>query len=318
MSEQSSQIDVQQLPRHIRIQPQTSWFPVDFQELWAFRDLFAILAMRDVKLRYKQTILGVTWVILQPLVASLIFAIIFGRIASLPSDGKPYLLFVYVGMLPWNLFAGCLQRAGNSLITDSKLITKVYFPRLIIPIASSAAVLIDFGVAFVVMFALLVISNYQVSYQANVFGLKAFAFAPTFLPRFSISNQASLISITWNILALPLLLLLTLLVSIGVSLFLSALNVYYRDFMYALPFVIQVWMYASPLVYSANMIPDRWRLIYALNPMTGIIDGFRWSLLGTGDFPWLSLVLSILIGCLLFLGGAYTFQRVESRFADVV
>jgi lipopolysaccharide transport system permease protein len=273
--------------KHLRIQPESSWFPLDFRELWAFRDLFVILAMRDVKLRYKQTILGVVWVILQPLVASLIFAIIFGRIASLPSDGKPYLLFVYAGMLPWNIFAGSLQRAGNSLISDAKLITKVYFPRLIIPIASSAAVLIDFAVAFVVMLVLLVIYHEQ---------------AP----------------LTWNFLALPFLLLIVLLVSIGVSLFLSALNVYYRDFMYALPFVVQVWMYASPLVYSVAMIPDRWRVIYALNPMTGIIDGFRWALLGTGAFPWLSMSLSILIGCLFFLGGAYTFQRVESRFADVV
>ena len=287
MSELQSPGGGHQLVRHLRIQPETSWFPIDFRELWAFRDLFAILAMRDVKLRYKQTILGVTWVILQPLVASLIFAIIFGRIAALPSDGKPYLLFVYAGMLPWNFFAGCLQRAGNSLISDSKLITKVYFPRLIIPIASSAAVLIDFAVAFVVMLGLLVFYHDQVA-------------------------------LTWNILALPFLLLVVLLVSVGVSLFLSALNVYYRDFMYALPFVIQVWMYASPLVYAASMIPDRWRVIYALNPMAGVIDGFRWALLGTGNFPWFSMGLSILIGCVFFVGGAYTFQRVESRFADVV
>src|SRR5258708_38559752 len=210
MSDQRSQFEVHQPVRQIRIQPQTSWFPIDFRELWAFRDLFAILAARDVKLRYKQTVLGVTWVILQPLVASLIFAVIFGRIASLPSDGKPYLLFVYAGMLPWNLFAGSLQRAGNSLISDARLITKVYFPRLIIPIASSAAVLIDFAVSFVVMIGLLIFYHEQVS-------------------------------LTWNILALPLLLLLTLLISVGVSLFLSALNVYYRDFLYALPFVIQVW-----------------------------------------------------------------------------
>lgn len=287
MSDQLSQTEIRRLVRHIRIQPQTAWFPIDFRELWAFRDLFIILAMRDVKLRYKQTLLGVTWVILQPLVASLIFAIIFGRIAALPSDGKPYLLFVYAGMLPWNFFAGCLQRAGNSLISDSKLITKVYFPRLIIPIASSAAVLIDFAVSFVVMLGLLVFYHDQVA-------------------------------ITWNILTLPFLLLVVLLVSIGVSLFLSALNVYYRDFMYALPFVIQVWMYASPLVYAASMIPDHWRMIYALNPMAGIIDGFRWALLGTGSFPWLTMTLSILVGCLFFVGGAYTFQRVESRFADVV
>ncbi|MEP7288292.1 MAG: ABC transporter permease [Chloroflexota bacterium] len=279
--------DDRQTLKHIRIQPATTWFPIDFGEIWAFRDLFAILAMRDIKLRYKQTMLGIIWVILQPLVASLIFAVIFGRIAALPSDGKPYLLFIYAGMLPWNLFAGCLQRAGNSLISDAKLITKVYFPRLIIPIASSAAVLLDFAVAFVVMIVLLFVYHDQVS-------------------------------VTWNILALPLLLLVVLLISIGVSLFLSALNVYYRDFMYALPFVIQVWMYASPLVYSASMIPDRWRVIYALNPMAGVIDGFRWALLGTGEFPLLTMSIAVVMGCLFFIVGAYIFQRVESSFADVV
>src|SRR5258708_24355071 len=194
MIDQPSEIDIHRLARHIRIQAQSTWFPIDFHELWAFRVLFAILAMRDVKLRYKQTVLGVTWVILQPLVASLIFAIIFGRIASLPSDGKPYLLFVYAGMLPWNLFAGSLQRAGNSLISDAKLITKVYFPRLIIPIASSVAVLLDFAVAFVVMIVLLIF------YRDD---------AP----------------LTWNILALPLLLCVVLLISLRVRLFLSALHV---------------------------------------------------------------------------------------------
>ena len=241
--------------------------------------------MRDVKLRYKQTALGIVWVILQPLVAALIFAVIFGRFANLPSSGIAYLPFVFAGMLPWNLFAGALQRAGNSLISDSRLISKVYFPRMAIPVASSAAVLVDFLVALVVMFCL--------------------------LPFYGIP-------LTANLLALPVMLVLTLFISIGVSLFLSALNVYYRDFMYALPFVVQVWMYATPVVYSADLIPGALRGIFALNPLVGVIDGFRWALLGLGDFPLVSLLISLVIGIIVFVGGALVFQRVERNFADVI
>lgn len=269
----------------MRIQPEHGWAALEIGDLWRYRDLLYILAMRDVKLRYKQTALGIVWVILQPLVAALIFAVIFGRFANLPSSGIPYLPFVFAGMLPWNLFAGALQRAGNSLISDSKLISKVYFPRMAVPIASSAAVLIDFLVALVVMFCLL-----------PIYG----------------------IALTPNLLFLPLLLLLTLLISVGVSLFLSALNVYYRDFMYALPFVVQVWMYASPVVYSADLIPALLKGIYAINPLVGVIDGFRWALLGLGDFPATSLLLSFVTGIALFLGGAFVFQRVERNFADVI
>ena len=287
MENDASLREFQPNKRHILIQSSRPWFSVDLSELWAFRDLLSILALRDIKLRYKQTFLGVTWVILQPLVASLIFAIIFGRIAALPSDGKPYLLFVYSGMLAWNLFSNCLLRAGNSLISDSKLITKVYFPRLMIPMASSLAVLLDFAVAFVVMIGLLLVYH----------------------------NEAPL---TWNILALPVLIFILIVISIGVSLFLSALNVYYRDFMYTLPFVIQIWMYASPVVYSTNMIPARWQFFFFLNPITGIIDGFRWALLGTGTFPWLSMSISVIMSAVCFAVGVYTFQRVEAQFADVV
>ncbi len=270
---------------HTRIQPSRGWSALDLRELWRFRDLFLILAGRDVKLRYRQTALGVIWVILQPLLAALIFAVVFGRLANLPSDGVPYLLFVYVGLLPWNFFSGALQRAGNSLISDSKLISKVYFPRIIVPIASTGAVLIDFLVAAGVLVVLLAV--YRV--------------APT-----------------WNLLALPALLALLLVISVGISLWLSALNVYYRDFMYALPFVVQVWMYASPLVYSGSTVPDRWKPLYALNPMAGVIDGFRWATLGTQPFPWVSVSLAVLIGGLGFVAGAFVFRRVERSFADVV
>ena len=271
--------------RRIRIEPAKGWAALELGEVWAFRDLLMILAMRDVKLRYKQTALGVIWVILQPLVASLIFAVIFGRFANLPSAGVPYLLFVYAGLLPWNLFAGALQRAGNSLVSDSRLISKVYFPRMTIPIASSAAVLVDFVVALVVMAGLLLIYQHP---------------------------------LTWNLLALPFFMVLALLISVGVSLFLSALNVYYRDFMYALPFLIQVWMYASPVVYSADLIPGPFQPLYAINPMVGVIDGFRWSLLGLGSFPTVSVAISLVSGLVLFFAGAAVFQRVERNFADVI
>ncbi|MCC6804249.1 MAG: ABC transporter permease [Anaerolineae bacterium] len=272
--------------RHrIRVQPERGWATLEIGTLWTYRDLLYILAMRDVKLRYKQTALGIIWVILQPLVAALIFAVIFGRFANLPSSGVPYLPFVFAGMLPWNLFSGALQRAGNSLISDSKLISKVYFPRMTIPVASSAAVLIDFAVGLVVMLVLIVLYG---------------------------------IPLTANLVLLPLLLLLTLLISIGVSLFFSALNVYYRDFMYALPFIVQVWMYATPVVYSIDLIPSVARNFYALNPMVGVIDGFRWALLGLGDFPLASVLLSLVIGVIVFVSGALVFQRVERNFADVI
>lgn len=267
------------------IRPARGWSALAFGEQWKYRDLLLILALRDVRLRYKQTALGVIWVIMQPLVAALIFAIIFGQLAGLPSGETPYLLFVFAGLLPWNLFAGALQRAGNSLIGDARLISKIYFPRMVIPIGSSAAVVVDFLVTLAVMFVLIALFR-----------------APLAL----------------NLLALPLLTVLTLVIAIGISFIISSLNVYYRDFSYALPFAIQVWMYASPLVYTADIVPQAWRWLYALNPMVGVIEGFRWALLGVGEFPALPLLLSTIAGAVLFLVGALIFQRVERSFADVI
>jgi lipopolysaccharide transport system permease protein len=257
---------------------------VEWLELWRYRDLFRILAERDIRLRYRQTALGVVWVVLQPLASALIFAAIFGLFAKLPSDGVPYLLFVFAAMLPWNLFAGGVQRAGNSLITDARLITKIYFPRAIIPVASVAAVLLDFAVAAVVMLALMFL-------------------------------QAT--PVTWPILALPALIAMTLAITLGMSLFFSALNVYYRDFSYALPFILQAWMYASPVVYSSSLVPERWRLLYGLNPLVGVIDGFRWAFLGA-PYPTVSLIESGVVGCLMLIVGAAVFKRVERSFADVI
>jgi len=267
-----------------RIEPSRGWSLPDLAELWRFRDLFLMLALRDVKLRYKQTALGVVWVVLQPLLASAIFAAIFGYLARMPSDGVPYFLFVYGGLVPWNLFAGVLQRAGNSLVADAALASKVYFPRLIIPAASGLAVLVDAAVALLVLLGLLVLYGG---------------------------------SLTPTLLLLPFILLLTLLTGLGVAIWLAGLNVYYRDFVHVLPFLVQVWMYGSPVVYSASIVPPEWLPLYALNPMVGLIGAFRWAV-GAGAFPGFALAEGLVVSAIILTGGALVFRRVERSFADVV
>ena len=257
---------------------------MEWLELWRFRDLFVILAERDIRLRYRQTALGVVWVILQPLAASLIFAAIFGLFAKLPSEGTPYLLFVFAAMLPWNLFSGGVQRGGNSLIGNTGLITKIYFPRPIIPIASVSAVLLDFAVASLVMLVLMFLYGSPV---------------------------------TWTIVALPVLIVITLAITVGVSLLFSALSVYYRDFSAVLPFLLQIWLYGTPVVYASSLVPERWRALYGLNPLVGVVDGFRWALLGAPP-PMITLPESAVIGLLILLAGAAVFKRVERSFADVI
>jgi lipopolysaccharide transport system permease protein len=256
------------------------------RELWEFRDLFFILASRDVALRYKQTVLGLAWVVIQPVTAAVVFAVIFGRLAKLPSDGVPYFPFVFAGTVPWNFFASGVQRASVSLIGDANLISKVYFPRVIVPAASLTAVLADFGVGLAIL--------------ASVLAL------------FRIAPLA-------NLLLIPLFVFLVFTAALGMALLLAGLNVHYRDFIHATPFVLQVWLYASPVVYSSNLLPPRWRPLFALNPLVGIIDGFRWSLFGSGQgFPWLSVGLSAAVGLALLGLGVAVFARVERRFADVV
>ncbi len=276
-----------QSPRRptVVVQPTRGFGTFNLRELWAFRDLLVILAERDVKLRYKQTALGVIWVILQPLIAALIFAVIFGGFAKLPSDGSPYALFVFCGLLPWNLFAGALQRAGNSLVGGSGLISKVYFPRVIIPLASSGAVLIDFAVSLVVLIVLMLV--YQV------------------VP-------------TWRLVTLPFFLVLTVVAATGFSLWFSGLNVYYRDFSYALPFVLQVWLYASPVAYATSIVPEQWRWLFSLNPAVAFIEGFRWAILGKSALTVEMLVTSSLIALAVLIGGMFVFRRIERGFADVL
>jgi lipopolysaccharide transport system permease protein len=267
------------------IEPSRRWSFFRWKELWAFRELLWMLTMREIKLRYRQTILGVAWVILQPLLTTAIFTVIFGVLMKTPSENVNYTLFAFVGLLPWNVFSASLQRAGVSLTRDIRLITRIYFPRIIIPISNSLATMVDFLVSFALMFILLIIYKTPLS---------------------------------WNILIIPVLLFFNMLLSIGVGISFAALNVYYRDFSYILPFIIQIWMYASPLAYSAKLIPSSWTWVYDLNPLVGIINGFRWAVYGTIDFPLNSLLYSIIASTVIFIFGWIIFRRLERNFADVI
>ncbi len=266
-----------------RLQPTRGWVSLKLGELWRYRELLVILAMRDVRLRYKQTVLGVIWVVLQPLLAALIFAVIFGLFAKLPSDGTPYLLFAYTGLVGWNYFAGAIQRSGESLVNQVSLITKVYFPRMLIPLSNIVAVLVDLAVSLVVLIVMLII--FQV------------------FPG-------------WQILSLPFFLLLILLVAAGAGLWLSALSVYYRDFLFVLPFLVQVLLYATPVVYSGSIVPEKWRGLYALNPLVAGIEGIRWAVLGRSIITWQIVLTGGIVAGLIFLSGLFFFRRVERGFAD--
>jgi len=267
------------------IEPVKSWFGVNFKELWDYRELLWALTLREIQLRYRQTILGVTWVVIQPLITTAVFTIIFGQLMKVQSEDVSYTLFAFAGLLPWNVFSQSLQRAGSSLTRDIRLINKIFFPRIIIPMSNAASTLIDFGVSFVILIILLLIYRLPVSV---------------------------------NILAIPILLVFNMLLSIGVGIIFAALNVYYRDFTYVLPFVIQVWMYASPLAYSSKIIPASWAWVYDLNPIVGIINGFRWAIFGTTEFPLNSLLYSISVSVVIFSIGLIIFRRLERSFADVI
>lgn len=256
-------------------------------DLWRYRELFLILAWRDVSVRYKQTAIGVVWAILRPFLTMVVFTVIFGRVAGLPSDGSiPYALLVFAGMLPWTLFSNSLGEASGSLIGNSGLISKVYFPRLIIPTATIVTALIDFLVSLVILFGLMIY----------------YRFAPG-----------------WSLLLLPLFTLLAVLTSLGPGLWVTALNVKYRDFRYAIPFLTQFGLYVSPVGFSSSVVPQQWRLLYSLNPMVGVIDGFRWCILG-GESPlyWPGFALSLGVVALLLWLGISQFRKMEKTFADMV
>jgi lipopolysaccharide transport system permease protein len=269
----------------IHIRPTKGWATLNLKDLWLYRELVYFLTWRDIKVRYKQAVLGIAWAILQPLMTMVIFSFIFGNLAKLPSDGIPYPLFSYAAVLPWQLFSSALQRSSISLVGNANLLTKIYFPRLIIPFSAVMASLVDFGIAFLVMIGLMI--YYQVW--------------PTLM--------------TLWVIPLSLLALVT---ALAVSLWLSALNVLYRDVQHMVPFLIQFWMYASPVAYSATLIPTGiWRIIYGLNPMAGVIQGFRWALLGAQP-PDILLAVSIVMVLILLVSGLFYFRRMEKTFADRV
>jgi lipopolysaccharide transport system permease protein len=269
----------------VRIEPPRRLFELRFGEVWAYRELLYFFIWRDVKIRYKQTAIGVLWVVLQPLLTMLVFTLFFGRLAKLPSQGLPYPVFYFAGLVPWTYFAYALQMTTNVVVDNQRLITKVYFPRLILPISSALSGLVDFAIGFVVL---------------TIFTV-AYGIPPTF-------------AALW----LPALLALAVFTALGVGLWLSALNALYRDVRYIVPFLVQFWMFASPVAYPASLVPLRWRWLYGLNPMTGVIEGFRWALTGQGRPPDLVLLASAAMVLVLFFGGLIYFNKMESTIADVV
>jgi lipopolysaccharide transport system permease protein len=267
------------------IRPQSGWTAAGLKELWEYRELLYFLTWRDIKVRYKQTVLGAAWAIIQPFMMMVVFSLFFGYLAKLPSDGIPYPIFAYCALLPWQLFAHALTESSNSLVANERLITKVYFPRLVVPISAVLGGLLDFAIAFVIL--LLMMAYYGVR--------------PT-----------------WAIVTLPAFLLLAMLTALGVGLWLSALNVKYRDVRYTISFLIQFWLFATPVAYSSSIVPARWRALYGLNPMAGVVEGFRWALLGKSGGPGALLAVSVAVVILILIGGLYYFRRMEAEFADVV
>jgi lipopolysaccharide transport system permease protein len=266
------------------IEPSRGWVELKWRELWEYRELLYFLIWRDIKVRYKQTVLGAAWAIIQPFSTMVVFSIFFGRLAKIPSEGIPYPIFSYAALLPWTFFANGMNQASNSLVGSANLITKVYFPRLVVPLSSVLSGLLDFAIAFVVLLGMILF-----------YGVRPTA------------------AVIW----LPSFLLLALATALGVGLWLSALNLQYRDIRYAVPFLTQFWLFATPIAYPSNLLSEPWRTLYGLNPMVGVVEGFRWALLGSKP-PGPMLGVSAVAAVLLLVSGAYYFRRMEKTFADVV
>jgi lipopolysaccharide transport system permease protein len=272
------------IPR-IVIRPSQGWISLRLHDLWEYRELLYFLVWRDIKVRYKQTVLGAAWAIIQPFTSMVVFSLFFGKLAKVPSDNVPYPIFAYTGLVPWTFFAGALAQSSNSLVDSANLIKKVYFPRLTIPIANVLAGLVDFVLAFVVLIGMMI-----------WYGVYP----------------------TARLLWLPLFVLLALVTALAVGLWLSVLNVEYRDVRYTVPFLTQFWMFATPIVYPSSLLKEPWRTVYGLNPMTGVVEGFRWALLGTKTAPGPTIAVSAAASLALLVGGAFYFRRMEKTFADVV
>ena len=267
------------------IEPKKGLFQLDLKGIWQYRELLYFLVWRDLKVRYKQTVIGIGWAVVQPFVTMVIFTVIFGVLAKIPSDGIPYPIFAYSALLPWNYFATALQRCVVSVVGDAALVSKVYFPRLILPLAGTISGFADFFVSFLLLLGMMAFYGLHLS---------------------------------WTVLVLPFFLMLALSTALAVGLWLSALNVRYRDVGHTIPFLMQIWMYASPIVYPASMIPEKYRFFYSLNPMAGVIEGFRWALLGKQSPDFAVMAISVAVVLFLILGGLVFFRNMEKTFADVV
>jgi lipopolysaccharide transport system permease protein len=268
-----------------RVKPIQGWASLRLQELWEYRELLYFLTWRDVKVRYKQTVLGAAWAILQPLLTMLVFSLVFGQLDQMNTGEIPYPIFSFAALVPWTFFAYALQQSSNSLVSSANLLKKVYFPRLAIPISS----VLSGGVDFLLAFAVLLIM----------------------MPMWGVWP-------TWNVVFLPLFVLLATVTALGVGLWLSALNVQYRDVRYIVPFITQFWMFATPIAYPSTLVPEKWRTLYGLNPMVGVVEGFRWALLGTDTAPGPMIAVSAIAACLLLVTGAFYFRSMEKTFADLV
>jgi lipopolysaccharide transport system permease protein len=267
------------------IEPAQGWSLLNLRELWAYRELLYFLVWRDIKVRYKQTVLGAAWAVIQPFFTMVVFSLFFGRLAGVPSDGLPYPIFAYAALVPWTYFANALTQSSNSLVEHERMIKKVYFPRLMIPAASTLAGLLDFAIAFLILLGMM--------------------FWYGIVPGIAI----------WTV---PLFILLAALTALGVGLWFAALNVRYRDVRYVIGFVVQFWLFATPVAYSSTLVPEQWRFLYGLNPMAGVVEGFRWALLGQGQAPGAMLAVSVATVVTIFVGGLLYFRRMEDSFADVV
>ena len=273
-------------PSTIYIKPSTGLAALNLHELWTYRELILFMIWRNLKVRYKQTLLGASWAIIQPLMTMIIFNFIFGKVANVPTDGLPYPIFSFTALLPWGLFSTALNQASRSLTSNQNMVTKIYFPKLILPISSVLAGLVDFAIAFVILIGLMIY----------------YAITPA-----------------WNVLwALPLFLLLSIITALGVALWLSAINVKYRDVNHALPFLTQFWLFITPVAYSASVISEKWQLVYSLNPMAGVVNGFRWALLGAGNGPNAALWVSVVISIFILVSGLFYFRNMERTFADTI
>ncbi len=269
----------------LRIAPPRGWIDLDLAELWASRELLYFFVWRDIKIRYKQTAIGAAWAVIQPFMTMVVFSLFFGALAKMPSHGLPYPVFYYSALLPWMYFAGALQNATNVVVEQQQVITKVYFPRLVLPLSAVVSGLVDFGIGFAVFLGMM--AYYRMAPGPAV-------------------------------LLVPCFLLMAVLTALGVGLWLSALNAIYRDVRYVVPFLVQFWLFASPVAYPSSLIPERWRWLYGLNPMAGVIEGFRWALTGQGQPPGALLLVSAAMVLLLVGGGAAYFQKMEGTIADVV